>query len=126
MRRRASFATCYDYQRMVSMPSTPGKSEVAKTLADAHREIEPGIRRIVRVVTDQESDASEPVKLLEVNPETSPSGVVPIAFGPDPPRVPFPSVIIEVTEGEFEAIRAGELPLPHGWRLSETIYPTAA
>jgi hypothetical protein len=39
---------------------------------------------------------------------------VPIAFAPDPPRIPFPSVVIEVTEAEFESIRVGKLSLPDG------------
>ncbi len=95
-------------------------------LADAHREIEPAISRIFRVISDREQDTDEPVKLLEVNPDTSPSGIFPIAFSADPPRVPFPLVVIEVTEGEFEKINEGSLPLPDGWRLGEPLYqPTA-
>lgn len=93
-------------------------------LADAHRKVEPGISRIIRVVSDREQDANEPVKLLEVNPDTSPSGIFPIAFSADPPKVPFPSVVIEVTEGEFEEIQALSLLLPDGWRLGESLYPT--
>lgn len=108
------------------MPKLADKGEVAKALAEAHRKIEPGINRIVRVIADQEQASDEPVKLLEVNPDTSPSGIVPIAFGPDPPRIPFPSVVIEVTEAEFENIRTGRLPLPDGWRLGDTLYPGAA
>jgi len=108
------------------MPTLADKSEIARALADAHRKVEPGIRRIVRVIADHEYAADEPVKLLEVNPDTSPSGIVPIAFAPDPPGIPFPSVVIEVTEAEFENIRAGKLPLPKGWRLGDTLYPSAA
>lgn len=111
---------------MIGILNKPDKSQVARMLADAHREIEPAINRIFRVISDREQDADEPVKLLEVNPDTSPSGIVPIAFGADPPRVPFPSVVIEVTEGEFEEIKAKILPLPDGWRLGEPLYqPTA-
>lgn len=108
------------------MPKLADKSEVAKALADAHLKMEPGIKCIIRVMGDEEQAADEPVKLLEVNPDTSPSGIVPIAFGPDPPRILFPSVVIEVTEAEFESIRAGELSLPDGWRLGDTLYPSAA
>jgi hypothetical protein len=102
------------------------KSEIAKRLARAHRSFEPSISRIVHLVADQELNASEPVKLLEVNPETFESGVWPVLFGADPPQIPFPSVVIEVTEGEYEAIRAGRLHLPEGWRLGETLYPAVA
>ena len=102
------------------------KNEIAKALADAHRRFEPGIIRIVRVLGDREDDPAEPVKLLEVNPDTSPSGIVPIAFGPDPPEIPFPSVIIDVTEGEYEDLRKGILHLPEGWRPGDTLYPSPA
>lgn len=108
------------------MRNLPDKTEIARKLAGAHRRVEPGISRIVRVVADQEQDADEPVKLLEVNPDTSPSGIWPIAFSADPPLIPFPSVVIEVTEGEFKNIVAGSLSLPHGWRLGDELYPAAA
>ena len=102
------------------------RKQVAMALAEAHREFEPSISRIIQVVGDEESGTQEPVKLLEVNPETSPSGIVPIAFAADPPRIPYPSVVIEVTESEFEGISSGRLLLPDGWRLGETLYPSAA
>ncbi|HEV2991521.1 MAG TPA: hypothetical protein VG759_24005 [Candidatus Angelobacter sp.] len=113
---------------MISTDAMPDKSEIARVLAEAHRNIEPAISRIIRLVADgdREHDSREPIKLLEVNPDTSPSGILPIAFGADPPRVPFPSVIIEVTEAEFDKIRNGSLFLPDGWKLGDTLYPTAA
>ncbi|HTN92668.1 MAG TPA: hypothetical protein VL242_53735 [Sorangium sp.] len=104
----------------------PEKDEVARLLAEAHRSMEPTISRIIRLVAEREDEAREPVKLLEVNPATSPSGIFPIAFTADPPRVPYPSVVVEVTEAEFEQIATGTLPLPAGWRLGDTLYPTAA
>jgi len=104
----------------------PERSEIAKALAAAHRGCEPSISRIIHVVGDLEQSSAEPVKLLEVNPDTFESGIWPILFGADPPGVPFPSVVIEVTEGEYEAIQAGALHLPAGWRLGETLYPAAA
>jgi hypothetical protein len=108
------------------MTTLADKSEIAELLAEAHCKFEPAINRIVRVIADEEGASNEPVKLLEVNPDTSPSGIVPIAFGPDPPQVPFPSVVIEVTEAEFEKIQSGTLLLPHGWRLDKLLYPSAA
>ena len=104
----------------------PEKNEMAQLLAEAHRSIEPGISRIIRLVADREDEAREPAKLLEVNPATSPSGIFPIAFTAAPPRVPYSSVVVEVTEAEFEQITAGTLALPAGWRLGAILYPTAA
>lgn len=104
----------------------PEKDDVARLLAEAHRAMEPTIRRIVRLVAEREDDAREPVKLLEVNPATSPSGIIPIAFTADPPSVPYPSVVVEVTEAEFDQINAGTLTLPAGWHLGDTLYAAAA
>lgn len=99
------------------------KDSIALELANSHRNFEPSINRIVRLVTEAEQDEREPVKLLEVNPATSPSGVFPIAFAADPPQIPYPSVVVEVTEEEFDLIRTGKLALPFGWRLDKTLYP---
>ncbi len=101
------------------------KDEIARVLADSHRATEPGICKIVRLLGDKEDDVREPIKLLEVNPATSPSGIYPIAFTADPPEIPYASVVVEVTEGEYEQIRTGVLPLPKGWRLGDTLYPAA-
>lgn len=110
---------------MTPISSSLDKNATAKELAQAHRNFDSSIERIVRIVSEAESDAAEPVKLLEVNPSTSPSGILPIAFGADPPAIPFPSIIVEVTEDEFERIKAGNLTLPQGWRLGETLFPPA-
>lgn len=105
--------------------SSPDKNSTARELAEAHRDFDSSIEKIIRIVSEAESDAAEPVKLLEVNPSTSPSGILPIAFGADPPTIPFPSIIVEVTADEFDRIQAGHLSLPEGWRLGETLYPPA-
>lgn len=102
------------------------KDEVARVLAEAHRRIDPTIGQIVRILSDREDDSSEPVKFLEVNPANSPSGILPIAFGPDPPLVPYPSVVVEVTEREYRDILEGRLVLPDGWSLGSTLFPPAA
>ena len=108
------------------MSAVPDKDEVARSLAEAHRMDFPAIRRIVRVIGTDESSVHEPVKLLEVNQETSPSGVVPITLGPYPPKYPYPSIIIEVTEEEYRQICSGDLVLPDGWKRGETLYQAAA
>jgi hypothetical protein len=97
------------------------KDDFARKLADAHRSLEPSIERILRIVAPGEDRSNEPIKLLEVNHDTSPSGIVPIAFGPSA-DLPFPTVVVEVTPDEFELLAREELYLPSGWELGETLY----
>ena len=102
------------------------KDEIAQSLADAHRSIEPTIERIVRIVGPEEREQGEPIKLLEVNSAAVPSGIWPIAFSPDPPAVPYGSVVVEVTPDEFCALEQKKLALPAGWALGETLYKAAS
>lgn len=98
------------------------KEQIAKVLAEAHRNLEPTIERIMRIVGPNEADRGEPIKLLEVNATTVASGIWPIAFSPAPPDVPYGSVVVEVTPDEYAAIRARTLPLPSGWSLGDELY----
>jgi hypothetical protein len=96
------------------------KEEVRRTLARAHYASEPGIRQIFTVLGNAADEMlpNEPIKLLEVNEDTVPSGIMPLGFDPVPGSgFPFPSVIIEVTPDEMEMIRRQQLALPHGWTL---------
>lgn len=98
----------------------PTRDEVARILAEAHYRIESGITRIFRIVgaADAEAQPSEPIKLLEVNENTIPAGIMPLSFDAAPGQgIYYPSVIVEVTPAEFESIQRRELPLPKGWSL---------
>jgi hypothetical protein len=101
------------------------KDEVARKLAHKHYDIEPGIIRIfkLRDKPEFESLSSAPIKLLEINVDTSSLGIMPLHFGPVPGSgIPYPSVIVEVTPDEFERIQLQELKLPDGWTIDEE-YP---
>lgn len=94
------------------------KETAASELAAAHYSIEPGIRRILRLLSPNEDIASEPIKLLEVNENTTAMGIRPVFFGASPARgFLFPSVIVEVTPQEFETIRNKPEILPNKWSL---------
>ena len=56
------------------------KDEVAKKLAHMHYDIEPGITRIFKLRDKPEFEglSSTPIKLLEVNVDTAPSGIMPL------------------------------------------------
>jgi hypothetical protein len=98
------------------------KDEIARVLAEAHRDVESTITRIVRIVGPNEADGREPIKLLEVNTAATASGIWPIAFSPDPPRIPYGSVVVEVSPDEYEAIVSNRLPLPSGWELGPELF----
>ncbi|MDB5309459.1 MAG: hypothetical protein JWO38_3661 [Gemmataceae bacterium] len=100
------------------------KDEAARNLARKHYQVEDGLTRIFRIKGSAEVEVSEaePIKLLEVNTTTVPSGVMPLNFGPAPASgIPYPSVIVEVTPAEFEKIKADELKLPAGWKIGEEL-----
>jgi hypothetical protein len=102
----------------------PTKDEEATVLARMHYQIETGLTQVFRLSgsVDAESRPNEPIKLLEVNENTVPSGVLPIQFAPSPASgLHDPSIIVEITPDEFQRIQAHQLELPHEWRVGELI-----
>jgi hypothetical protein len=100
----------------------PNKTDVARRLAETHYQVEAGITQIFQIVGRPEAELrpEEPIKLLEVNQFSIPSGVMPLYFDAAPARgIHFPSVIVEVTPEEFTKIRSQELKLPEGWTLGD-------
>ena len=97
------------------------KDGAARRLAEAHFRVEPEIAQIFRLLAPDgavEASDAEPVKLLEVNPNTPKNGVVPIYFGADQSSGAFfPAVIVEIHPEELEALQRGRLQLPDGWRI---------
>ena len=92
--------------------------EEAATLARAHYEVEPGLRAIYRLESADPNDLR--IKLLEVNEQTVPTGIVPVGFPPHPASgLHYPSVVIEVTPQEYEAIQRKQLDLPSGWKVRD-------
>jgi hypothetical protein len=100
------------------------KEEVLQELARKHYLAEPSITEIYSIHSrpEREAEPGEPIKLLEVNQDTIPSGIMPLGFDAVPASgFPYPSVIIEVTPEEMLKIRARELLLPHGWILGSLL-----
>ncbi len=98
------------------------KEAVALRLAEAHYAVEPGIELIIQLLAspEREADPKEPIKLLEVNPDTTASGIHPLFFGPHAASGIFhPSVIVEITPDEYEQIQRDPSLLPNGWRLGQ-------
>lgn len=100
------------------------KDLVTQSLARFHYETLPEITEIFRLTApDRENLPSEPIKLLEVNPETVATGIMPLAFPPIPASGVYPSVIVEVTPDELARVQAGELKLPNSWQIAAAALP---
>ena len=94
-------------------------------MADAHFQLNDEIERIFRIVEEDEANDAKPIKLLEVNRVTPELGIMPIGLGASPDRgVHFGITVVEISPAEFERLMAGELTLPHGWKLSNELRPT--
>ena len=100
---------------------TQTKDQIAARLAETHYILESGIRDIFRIRSDATEDgATDPIKLLEVNADTVPAGILPVYFRPRDDRgIPYPTVIVDITPDEFDRLQARELALPDGWRVGE-------
>jgi hypothetical protein len=102
------------------------KDLAALRLAHFHYAVEPGIRGIYRIRCDDplEGQPQEPIKLLEVNEDSFPTGVVlPLGFDPIPASGGFPSIIVPLTPSEFDDLTHGRLQLPMEWRLDQVPLP---
>jgi hypothetical protein len=98
----------------------PSKKEAADKLIAWHFEVEPNLREVYRIISKDEDDPDEPIKLLEVNAATPPSGSVDaFTFAPSG-DVPYRTVVAEITPEEFERLgKDKDLKLPSGWSLDQ-------
>jgi hypothetical protein len=100
------------------------KAIMARELARRHAELEPGLKRVIRCSGSAEVEVNpvEPIKFVEVNVNTIPSGVVPLRFGPVyASGLPFPSTIVEITPEEYQQLQAQTMRLPEGWNISDDL-----
>ena len=99
------------------------KLETAKSLAEAHFEVEPNLRLICLIEPVDNQDPNDPIKLLEVVEGTIERGIEPVAFTADPAHgIEYPSIIVEISPTEYEAIRDGRLGFGHpDWTLGREL-----
>lgn len=62
------------------------KEEAAAEIADFDYQVDEGTRAIYRILTTNEDDPDEPLKLLKVNVDTPAAGIIPLHFPPNSPR----------------------------------------
>jgi hypothetical protein len=80
---------------------------VAKLLAGEHMSQDEGIREVYW------APAANEVRLIEVSRSVNDSGeLLPFRFSPDPPDVPYQSVVILVSPGDWKRVVDGDLQLP--------------
>ena len=97
------------------------KLETARKLAKAHLRVDPQVRSIHLIQPNYDQDPNEPIKLLEVVEGTLECGIEPIGFVPDPARgIDYPSVIVEISPREFEALQEGKLGYRE-WTVGELL-----
>ena len=101
------------------------KLETAKSLANAHFQVEPNLKRIHLMHPINDQDANDPIKLLEVVDGTIERGIEPVSFTADPAHgVEYPLMIIEISPTEYESIRtAGKVRLRNrDWTIGEELF----
>ncbi len=93
--------------------------EVALELAEAHRKEDPETRA---VFLSDDPDQVE-VRLVEVSGSVESSGeVLPFRFAPRPDKgIPYASVVVLLSEDEWDRVYRGELHLPQGWGSPNTL-----
>ena len=97
------------------------KEDVARELFQAHFEVEPGLTRVFVIHSDDWDDPKKPIKLLEVNANTVPTGSVePYSFTPTE-GTPYSTTIAEITPEEYEQLEQKKLTLPRGWSLDKAV-----
>ena len=100
------------------MSALLAKDAAARRLIQWHFAVEPELREVYRIVLDDEGSQEEPIRLLEVNAATVPTGSVePFTFSPTK-EIPFRTVIAEITPEELASFRSNPKALPKGWSLS--------
>lgn len=97
------------------------REKFAEILAKRHFSIDHSIKKIRRLTAPTtEIEDHEPVKLLEATRNTVAVGIRPVYFGADPEHgFDYPTIIVQVTPGEYDQIARQQSSLPENWRLGE-------
>ena len=101
----------------MSTPAT--KDAAAQRLIEWHFRVEPYLSEVYRILMDDEDSEDEPIRLLEVNSATVPTGTVEtFVFAPSK-NIPFKVAIAEITPEEFQDLLDRPETLPNGWDLTK-------
>ena len=101
------------------MDVTAAKDTAARRLIEWHFQVEPYLSEVYRILVDNEDSEEEPIRLLEVNSATVPTGTVEtFVFAPSK-DIPFAVAIAEITPEEFQDLLQKPETLPNGWDLTK-------
>lgn len=87
--------------------------DAAEDLIQEHFELEPSLEQVIWVNPEKTTE----MRLLEINPETPPTGSVLSFYFPPYDDFPYGTKIAEITPEEWEKILRHEITLPNGWTL---------
>ena len=92
---------------------------VARSLAQAHQKNDPKTTTIKLFPARGRKE----IRLVEVSGGAPTTGeVIPFRFGSDPSNgIDYPSVVILLSEAEWQDVTRGALPLPQGWDLRTAV-----
>ncbi len=99
----------------------PTKEEAIPALLEWHFQVDPRMTKVYRFLSPNEDDPREPIKFLEVSPDTPASGsVMPFTFGGSE-ELPYSTTVATITPEEMEQVVRNEIPLPPGWNWNEKL-----
>ena len=101
------------------MTAILSRHAAARLLIDWHFRVEPELREVYLIAPDEESTQDEPIRLLEVNDATFPTGTIEAFVFSPTDEIPFKTAIAEITPEEFEFYKANPGALPEGWDLTQ-------
>ena len=87
--------------------------DAAEDLIQEHFELEPNLEKVIWINPDKTTE----MRLLEINPETPPTGSVLSFYFPGDDEFPYAMKIAEITPEEWQKILRHEIPLPNTWTL---------
>ncbi|MCI0694508.1 hypothetical protein L0337_21175 [candidate division KSB1 bacterium] len=86
---------------------------VVEKLINEHFELDESLEKVIWI----KSGKTPAIRLLEINPETPPTGEVLSFYFPPSDEIPYALYMAEIKPEEWVKVLQNEIPLPEGWSL---------
>ncbi len=86
---------------------------IVEALVQEHFELDESLEKVVWI----KSGKTPAIRLLEINPETPPTGEVLSFYFPPSDEIPCALYLAEIKPEEWLKVLQNEIPLPEGWSL---------